>query len=543
MIKTLHGYLSRDLAKVTGLALAAFTVIMTIFAIIEPLRREGVAPTKCLALIGFALPMMTSLTLPVAALFAATIVYGRFSQDNELMACRASGISTITLLRPAFGLGAIVTVLSLILTSLVTPYMAKMLETSVMASARSYAFSRLRRKNHFDLPGRGHVMIHADAVDEERDVLYGVVVADTKRPGDVRLIVATRAYVRFMELDGDTYLTAELVRPAVARTGSYDIVQQGSYVLDSRKLQNPAKEEPSWYGWPKLVKTIRNPTENLQVRKFFEEEILRALCHDMLARSIVSAIQSGKPYTELQSEQHAYEILAGNARAEPDGTVHLESTSGPEGVRPVEVRIFREGEPYQIVTADNGRIETTFSVFSQKSLVSIELLDNVRVFSLRETPGAFQRRTQYAIGQLPIPERLGEMSKGLSVEDVFKHGEELTDSTFIQAKIRQFKEEKVPRLINKIKAEMHRRMAYSLSCFLMVAMGAALGLLFKGGQVISAFALSMIPAVLVILMMITGKQMLHSRSVPAYIGLATIWSGVIALLIADAAIYFHLSRK
>ena len=40
-----------------------------------------------------------------AALFATTVVYGRLSADNELTACRAGGLSHLTVTLPAFILG------------------------------------------------------------------------------------------------------------------------------------------------------------------------------------------------------------------------------------------------------------------------------------------------------------------------------------------------------------------------------------------------------------------------------------------------------
>jgi len=38
----------------------------------------------------------------MAALFAATLVYGRFANDNELDACKAGGISLLTLVYPVW---------------------------------------------------------------------------------------------------------------------------------------------------------------------------------------------------------------------------------------------------------------------------------------------------------------------------------------------------------------------------------------------------------------------------------------------------------
>ncbi|HDY65422.1 MAG TPA: hypothetical protein ENH84_04210, partial [Phycisphaerae bacterium] len=76
MLRTIHGYLSRELLRVTALAMVAFTLVMTVFAIMEPLRKQGLATGQVASLFIFTLPVMLSLTLPFAALFATAIVYG-----------------------------------------------------------------------------------------------------------------------------------------------------------------------------------------------------------------------------------------------------------------------------------------------------------------------------------------------------------------------------------------------------------------------------------------------------------------------------------
>ncbi|MGY8780386.1 MAG: LptF/LptG family permease [Fidelibacterota bacterium] len=57
---------------------------------------------------------ITALAVPMAVLIAALMAFGQFSEDNEITAMRASGISFITIIRPALLLGfAIATVLIL----------------------------------------------------------------------------------------------------------------------------------------------------------------------------------------------------------------------------------------------------------------------------------------------------------------------------------------------------------------------------------------------------------------------------------------------
>ena len=48
---------------------------------------------EIIQVLSFVVPGAFTLSLPVAGLFSAAITYGRFAADNELNACRASGIN------------------------------------------------------------------------------------------------------------------------------------------------------------------------------------------------------------------------------------------------------------------------------------------------------------------------------------------------------------------------------------------------------------------------------------------------------------------
>ncbi len=93
MTKTLYSYLSRDLLRITLMALVVLTMLFTILVAIEPMRKQGLTGTQVLDLFGYIVPVVLPMTLPISALFAATFVYGRFSQTNELLAAKASGLA------------------------------------------------------------------------------------------------------------------------------------------------------------------------------------------------------------------------------------------------------------------------------------------------------------------------------------------------------------------------------------------------------------------------------------------------------------------
>src|SRR4030042_2450682 len=100
MVFTLHRYIFRELLKVFTVAVGALTLILSLGSILRPVQEYGVGPEQVLSLMGYFLPITLTFVLPMAALFASALVYGRFASDNELGARRATGMSMLTLGSP-----------------------------------------------------------------------------------------------------------------------------------------------------------------------------------------------------------------------------------------------------------------------------------------------------------------------------------------------------------------------------------------------------------------------------------------------------------
>ncbi|MHC4364386.1 MAG: LptF/LptG family permease [Planctomycetota bacterium] len=121
MIFTLQRYIFRETFRVFVLAAVALTLILSLGMILRPVQEYGVGPRQVIHLMGYFLPITLTFVLPMAALFAAALVYGRFAGDNELDACRASGISLLTLVYPGLALAVMVAIANLILSFHVVP--------------------------------------------------------------------------------------------------------------------------------------------------------------------------------------------------------------------------------------------------------------------------------------------------------------------------------------------------------------------------------------------------------------------------------------
>lgn len=536
MIRTLYWYVTKELLRVAGLALLALTLLMTVFAVAEPLRKEGLAPRHVTKLFIYMMPPMLSLTLPIATLFAATFVYGRLSQDNELTACRASGISTISLLKPAMVIGAVVTVLSLVLGNFVTPRMVKHAEVAVKANIMGIFAQHLRTRNFYQ---KGNYVIHADSVSQQGDtlVLQGVVACDNKKPKDIRLVSATTAYAKFTTQHHETYLTIFLINPVGTRTGSRAVLQETSHPWEPLLLDPLVKEKPEWYDWGRLIDTLENPEKNADIARLLAKMGIE-IGHQLLGSEVADVINSGQAYDKLRQGDVVYRIRAERAVLE-GSTVRLSSQPGPGGqARPVEVTILRNGEPRKVITADTGTVKSTRGALTSSSFATIELDSPVTVrWSAEREPDL--RRERWVIGQLPLPERITKMFKVKGLADFQERLKQIDTADAYRGRL----EAAVLRLRHDIVAEMHGRVAYGLSCFLLVSMGAALGLIFRGGQFISALTLCVVPATIVLVMIIMGKQMVTNPDVSVALGLGAIWAGIVLMAAANAVVYLYLMRR
>src|SRR4030043_1331429 len=152
MVFTLNRIFFRELLKVFTLAVVALPLILSLGSILRPVQEYGVGPGQVLHLMGYFLPITLTFVLPMAALFAGALVYGRFASDNELDACRASGVSLLTLAFPGLALAIIVAIANLFLSFYVMPVFVHRAEKSLKADAKQIVFRNIQRKKYYALP-------------------------------------------------------------------------------------------------------------------------------------------------------------------------------------------------------------------------------------------------------------------------------------------------------------------------------------------------------------------------------------------------------
>lgn len=116
-------------------------------AVQRAMRYEGAKRRRRTGLLPMLIPIMVALAMPVAVIFATTMVYGRLAADNEFTACRAAGINVHKLFVGALLVSVFVAVFTLLFGDLVVPDVTRAPEpVRVRANLRDLALQRMETK-------------------------------------------------------------------------------------------------------------------------------------------------------------------------------------------------------------------------------------------------------------------------------------------------------------------------------------------------------------------------------------------------------------
>jgi len=545
LIWKLHKYLTKDLIRTGLLAAVAFTLVMSLFAIIEPMRKQGLGAGQVLRLFWYLLPVMMSLTLPIAALLAATMVYGRFSMDNELTACRASGVSVYTLLKPGLTLGALLALLTLALTNWVAPIMLRKGEEVGRANLQQLVFQNLRSKGHVKFSSRGGPRIlYADRADPQSGILRGVVAVEVSAPGDVKYVVARAARATFVPTDAGTQVTFLAKDVTVGEQPGAWMARMEQWSVGPYRVPPLLQENPSFYDWQILSAIRRDPMRSAQVRLKLKDILCDLRVDDLyddVAATIGKKDKQGYAFIlteELdpsagegtgKSQAIRYRFKAPVAAKEKGKLVLSGGPGAAKSDRPVTYEkcsyIEETGWSVGILrVCARAEIDASYDAAEDEYTVRVRLQG---IGKPKDPPAADtgpESRQEKLIGPL-TPARALEKRRTVTLEELYTHPEQFPSVEKGLTGLREF----IQRLHLKILAEMHGRIAYGLGCFLLVAAGAAMGLIFRGGHILSAFAISCVPALALVVLLITGKQLVVNPDTSAAYGVAVIWSGVAIL--------------
>lgn len=197
-ITVLDRYLICELVVPFGFGVGTFSAIGltggVLFELVRQLAEARVPLSIALQFLGLQIPYFISLAFPMAVLLAVLMTFGRLSQNGELTALRACGISVNRLLLSAVGFSFIVAGLTFVFNEAIVPgtrYQAKILLESVV-SQRQFQFQE-RDVFYQEYGDNRQVrrLFYAQSFDGQK--LSGLTVLDFSQPSVSQVINAESA--------------------------------------------------------------------------------------------------------------------------------------------------------------------------------------------------------------------------------------------------------------------------------------------------------------------------------------------------------------
>jgi lipopolysaccharide export system permease protein len=527
MVFTLQRYIFRELFRVFVLTTVGLTLMLTFGMVLQPVQKFGIGPQQVLVLLGYFIPVSMTFVLPMAALFASTLVYGRFAADNELDACRASGVSMNMLIYPGLALAILVSAATLGLSFWVVPNYVKRAEKSIKADARQILFRNIERKGYYELP-EGNYKLYAEAAFPERNELIGAIVTATDRHNRTveSIISADLVKVEFTsDPQEDMVVTITALNAARLEVG-------GATMNKQLTITSPV---PELLGDDIKFKTVD------QIKKI-QADPMRFKPIARMARDVYDSLEM-----ELLKGDIAATMRNGEGR-------HYQLYSKDRLIR-FTANSFNTSRGDSIELLGNVVVEERDSMAAGKTLLFLWKMDKatIQLESANKVVlvmyNAFYQRNDGATGVamrpafrgLDMPAAILPRQTGNTIADI-EAGMNLLSNPSGEFKARF---NRLKGLVNDtfaaIRIETQVRLSFSLGCIMLILIGIALGIRLKGGHLLTAFGVSSIPAAMLVVFVIMGKNMAYSR--PDDIsGIALMWSGMVLLSLVTLVLYRRLMR-
>jgi len=532
MVFTLHRYIFRELFRVFILAALALTAMLTLGSILRPVQEHGIGPQQVFHLMAYFLPVTLTFVLPMAALFAAALVYGRFACDNELDACRASGISLMTLVYPGLVLAIIVATANLILSFHVMPAFVKRAVKVTEADVKQIVFRNIQRKGYYKSPDDKYV-IYADIADPQKSVLAGVIVAEVKKNRIEKITAAREAKISF--ISHELFNKMQITTFDTYQIGPTD---QGWFSAERIALSKefpPLLTDDIKFKKIDEMKRIRSEPLRFYPVAIRAREVYSLFLTELLVQDISAAIIKTAPeFYRMNSGDKVIEFIAGSCQLIEPRKIEL------AGNIVLNEYDWRSKELLRSLSCSRAWLHIEGDHFAPT--VTFELYNP----TWTRPDGSKGLAARPFIRGLILPSTVtGKITSENVLEAVSPQAlaSSLTNGPSAElAEMRNQLQARIDRTMVKINAEIQSRLVFGVGCIAMIMIGIALGIIKKDGHLLAAFAASCMPAAVLIVCIMMGKNIAKNPTSSADTGIMLMWAGLALLSLMAVAIYRRLLK-
>ncbi len=95
----------------------------------------------------------------------------------------------------------------------------------------------------------------------------------------------------------------------------------------------------------------------------------------------------------------------------------------------------------------------------------------------------------------------------------------------------------------QILSEFQSRVSFAFSCIVLVILGTALGIILQGRNPLAVFVVGVVPAMILVLLINTGREMIARTPHSDMPGTVVIWAGNAVILVLNVVIYSRLLKR
>jgi hypothetical protein len=367
---------------------------------------------------------------------------------------------------------------------------------------------------------------------------------DTPAPEEFYTARSATAVIRQAEDDSSVTLYARLEngmrfprRPGASQRQNVQI-SLGSTNFGPIALPSPVRENTKFMDLARLRSLLDQPELSRRVRSTLQEFVVAEQQAAFLSE--LRAELGGGPLSAVTFDagSEEYELRAGGTVAEVKRGRLVLTT--PPGAAPAHLIQRRGREVALDVEAHEVRIRAFSDTAADRMDLDVEMIDCVVTSGGERTPRPGLTRPFSVV----TPPHLVALERR-TARQYLTSGD---GSPGQQQRLRR----DLYKIVNGIISELNARASFGVSCLILVMVGCALGMMFRSGNFLSAFAVSVIPALLTIALVVTGQHTCENIpwnmtpgqwTNPLPVGLVIIWSGNIAVLAIAVVLLGRLQRQ
>ncbi|MCA9076443.1 MAG: LptF/LptG family permease [Planctomycetaceae bacterium] len=259
----LHRYVFSELLKVFLLVLTVLTVLTMFVGVFQEATERGLGPRQLIQVLPYIIPNMLPFTIPATLLMTVSVVYGRIAGDQEITASKAAGINVVSLMGPAFFLGAVMSVCTLLLTDQVIPWAMANIQRTVIAAVEEIFLDKLKTESRLRYKPKG---IDITVREVQGHKLIDVVFRKRDSRGNYFTVQAREAHIEF---DHDRGIAIVHMTDAVVETPSgggnrfpFQLTQRGENQFEFPLPLDNGQKKPMYLSLRKIDQELNEIEEH-----------------------------------------------------------------------------------------------------------------------------------------------------------------------------------------------------------------------------------------------------------------------------------------